>query len=195
MATTTYLSCPFSPVLNVINSWDLRFLDDSCQNVEQIGEYDYGGGPMFGVPGFDGGYATFVLTPSNYVERYDDFFDNPKSQFTFTFYFNVPYPTPAVWRPSAAAMDAIFAEIPTTINFGESMVVSINTSHLVAYQNGQLTSTPFPTDRSITDLYSVVVANANDYFSITGVEFVVVPHGEPTANIFWTANKGCTEMP
>ena len=51
-----------------------------------------------------------------------------------------------------------------------------------------------PIPETTTQLYKFAYVTPGEYvgFEILNVQFL---RANPTANIFWTANKGCTEMP
>ena len=80
---------------------------------------------------------------------------------------------------------------PVPLQFGENYTFKINTSKLVSIADG---STPIPQDGSMSTVLGLYIRQSSGgvFWTLVGLNFI---SNAPAANIFWTANKGCTEMP
>ena len=196
MSLTPY-SCPFIPVKNFnITPSEPYFADASCSFVEEIVRDGAWWWSDYGVPEMFGGTVEITVTPGDYNETLEDRAIWNLSNFnlrcimlsadgastgTYMVTYNDESPYQTVYEDPP----------PVPLQFGENYTFKINTSKLVSIADG---STPIPQDGSMNTVLGLYIRQSSGgvFWTLVGLNFI--PNA-PAANIFWTANKGCTEMP
>lgn len=196
------ITCPFFPIENLSceDNKPAEFVDTSCPLVELFTGGGWGSGE-FAIPNMFGGTVEITVTPGSVNEfglyRLTSYLINfgmaspdgyTKGEFFVSYNEESEYCT--VYDPPA----------PYPLAPGSTFTFRIDTSKLVESDNfytGEVV--PIPQDGSLSVLTGVSILAPegaegclDGAWTLVGLNFI--PNA-PSANIFWTRNKGCTEVP
>ena len=176
---TTYLDCPFTPIGAVMDStWELRLNEGSaaCPEISIVSVY---GSDSLAV--IDSHEITVEVTfraPGDITTNYSG-------------YFRADFYDGSRCVADGDYMSEITSGWPFTVGVipsGSVFVTGFAINRLKTYGFSE------PIPETTTQLYRFAYVTPGGYvqFEILNVQFL---RSSPAANIFWTANKGCTEMP
>ena len=201
------ITCPFVPTYvedtNDARYWHGYFLGQSCGYVEQldssleiITENPYlNGKDVYAIPNAYTGVVTITIRPNASMQKWNFVYNSTvRTHIAVEIYPAMADGSRVFELPYAPLAEAI-AHLPDTLLWNVQYTFSFNISSMTSLFTGGV---PFPNESH--HLFHISINDALDAgywiddFYITGLP----PIGggdDPGVSIFWTANKGCTEMP